>query len=668
MSLQDFFNEFLQFASSFSEFGLLPKGALFLVDEDKPETLQMMAHYNLTAPLPKLCNQVPFGHCLCGRAAATGKIVFASHIDERHDNTYEGIQPHGHYCIPIFSRSNRVLGVYNVYTKNNAAHDERLEDLLTSVASVLANIIEHKTAERQSLESHAKHRAITNTASDSIIMIDHHGQITFWNPAAEKLFGYNRSEVLGQDLHNLIAPLEFREKAHTGFKDFITTGQGPLIGKALEMSGLKKDGTIFPVELSTSAVKQGNHWAAIAILRDISARKDLEGEKLKIAQQIRQAQKMEAIGTLAGGIAHDFNNILSSILGYAELVKEDMSPTCIESLHDLDQVIIAGKRAKELVKQILTFSRQTEEEAQPIQISLVIKETIKLLQATLPKNIEIQQMISAGSEVVLCDPSQIHQLIMNLCTNSYQAMRDAGGTLEVRLESFSPDDTFVENHPDLPAARYLRLTVSDTGQGIGPAVLPRIFEPYFSTKKKGEGGTGLGLAVAHGIVKRLAGAIEVNSELGVGTIFKVYLPVLNEQISPDKPLPDLPIHGSENILLVDDELSLLELEERTLAPLGYKTVCRTSSIEALELFRNDPDRFDLVVTDHNMPNMTGAQMAEEMVNIRPDIPIILCTGYSELDISAAIMGKCIRKTIMKPVSKKELAHSIREVLGRNRNQ
>ncbi|MDF1577898.1 MAG: PAS domain S-box protein, partial [Desulfobulbales bacterium] len=596
----------------------------------------------------------------------SGKPVFASKIDARHEITYENIRPHGHYCIPILSRNKSLLGVYNVYTKPDSVFDKRVEKLLVSVASILAAIIEYKKAGHRIRESHQKHRAITDKAHDAIIMIDHNDKITFWNPAAEKLFGYRIEEVLDQKLHDLIVRESYRRKALTGFRNFVKTGRGPLVGKSVEMTGLKKGGEEFPVELSISALRQGKHWAAISILRDISARKNAEAKERQMELQLRQAQKMETIGTLAGGIAHDFNNILSSILGYAHLVREELPEDCEASIADLDLIIKAGNRARELVRQILTFSRQTEEEVQPLQVGLIIKEALKFLRASLPSNIEIQQMISATGATVLADPTQIHQIIMNLCTNSYQAMREEGGTLNVRLESYTPDEDFRKRHPEMQAKGYIRLTVSDTGRGMEPATLPRIFDPYFSTNKK-EDGTGLGLAVVHGIVRKLSGTIEVYSEPGTGSTFEIYLPVFTGALEYKTPISDATaLTGTESILMVDDEQSLLQLEERMLTPLGYRTTCRTSSVEALELFRNRPDKFDLVVTDQSMPNMTGIKLAEAMTAIRPDIPIILCTGYFELDISKEAEGKFVRKIIMKPVNKKTLANAIRHELDRDK--
>ncbi len=662
ITLQEFLNEFIQLTSSFGQFGLQPKGALLLAEDDRPDLLQLKAHYNLDEAILDKCNQVEFGHCLCGRAAEARLPVFASSIDERHDTIYEGIQPHGHYCIPILSRSKKLLGVYNVYTIPDAIRDQRVEKLLVSVASVLASIIEYKRYEHKSKESHERHRAITDTAHDAIIMVDHHDHITFWNPAAEKLFHYKSEEFPGRKLHDLIVPERYRQKTLTGFKNFVTTGQGSIIGKTVEMTGLKKDGKEFPVELSVSPLRQGKNWAAISILRDITERKNAETEKRKMEQQLRQAQKMEAIGTLASGIAHDFNNILSSILGYADLLKEELPPSCHDNLADLNLIIQAGNRAKELVKQILTFSRQSDEEIHPIQVGLVVKEALKLLRASFPSNIEIQKMISAGSATVMSDPIQIHQIIMNLCTNSYQAMRDRGGVLMVRLEAYAPDMDFLKNHPELLADRYLRLLVSDSGHGIAPGILPRIFDPYFSTNKK-EDGTGLGLSVVHGIVKKMGGAIEVSSRPDAGATFEVFMPIFEGSLEQTPPLPETAtLTGTESILLVDDEQPILQLVERMLGALGYHTTCRTSSVEALELFRNKPDTFDLVVTDHSMPNMTGIKLAESMLAIRPDIPIILCTGYFELDISKKTGDKFVRQIIMKPTNKQTLAAAIRQEL------
>jgi PAS domain S-box-containing protein len=663
-SLQDFLNDFMKHAAAFAELGLLSKGALFLVDEENPGFLRLKAHYGLDQSLLVSCNRVKFGHCLCGQAASDGKVLFAGRVDERHENTYDGIEPHGHYCVPILSPDLKLIGLYNVYTKPDVQRDPHVEDFLVTVATALSGIIRLKQASHQVTESEEKHRAITNTAHEAIITIDHLGKTTFWNPAATRIFGYSVEEALGSDLHQLITPERFLSEANHGLENFVKTGRGALINRTVEITGRRKDGREIDVELSLSALHQQKHWTALGILRDISSRKKNENEKTQLQSQLRQAQKMEAIGTLAGGIAHDFNNILSSILGYAEMVREELPPSNTEVIDDIDQVIKAGNRAKELVRQILTFSRQSPEELVPVQISLIIKEAIKLLRSSLPSSIEIRQFISDSALTVFADPSQIHQVLMNLCTNSFRAMREKGGILEVRLESFTPGITFSETYPDLRASRYMILVVRDTGIGMDSSILPRIFEPYFSTNKK-EDGTGLGLAVVHGIVTRLGGTIEVDSTVGAGSTFRVYLPVAEKHELPaELPVSGFPPQGTERILLVDDELPILELGSRMLSGLGYRVTCRTSSIEALELFRNQPDKFDLVITDQNMPNMTGTKMADEIIGVSPRIPIILCTGYTDLNLGRHSLGGSIQEIIMKPVAKSQLAEAVRRVLDR----
>lgn len=386
-----------------------------------------------------------------------------------------------------------------------------------------------------------------------------------------------------------------------------------------------------------------------------------EKEKAELTKQLHQAQKMEAIGTLAGGIAHDFNNILAAIIGYAEITKLKIDQPALNRY--LDQVLSACDRAKNLVGQILTFSRVTELERRPVDIASITKEATKLLRATIPSIVEIRQKTASDVHAVLADPTQIHQVLINLCTNAAHAMREKGGRLGIELENVEITPDITHTRLDLSPGPYVMLTVSDTGVGIAPAVLHRIFDPFFTTKEKGEG-TGLGLSVVYGIVKEFRGSITVESELGVGTTFRVYLPAIVEMAEPREEGGDAIQGGSERILYVDDEEILMEMGRDILEELGYQVTALTNSRKALELFRAQPDAFDLVMTDMTMPGLTGADLSQEILQLRPDIPIILCTGLSEIINEEKAMAMGIREFAMKPLSLRNIAELMRKALGR----
>jgi len=395
------------------------------------------------------------------------------------------------------------------------------------------------------------------------------------------------------------------------------------------------------------------------IVEDITERKRAEEENEKLQAQFRQAQKMEAIGTLAGGIAHDFNNILSSVLGYTELSLDDAEEGT-RLRNNLQTVLSAGERATDLVQQILAFSRQSEREFSPIQVKLIIKEALKLLGSTLPTSIEIRQEIQSDS-LAFGDPTQIHQVLLNLCTNADHAMREKGGLLEVTLVDVELDSLFTAKHPDMKPGTHLRLMVRDTGRGIPPHILDRIFDPFFTTKDKGEG-TGMGLSVVHGIVKSHRGAITVQSEPGKGSIFNVFLPVIEKTVKREAPIERPIPMGTERILFIDDEAPLANLGKKMLGFLGYAVTTRTSSIEALELFKARPDRFDLVITDMTMPNLTGDELALKLAKIRPDIPIILCTGFSHKITEEKSKEMGIKAYLLKPILREVMAETVRRVL------
>lgn len=386
-----------------------------------------------------------------------------------------------------------------------------------------------------------------------------------------------------------------------------------------------------------------------------------EKEKAELTRQLNQAQKMEAIGTLAGGIAHDFNNILSAIIGYTEITKLKIDQP---SLHRyLDQVLNACERAKNLVAQILTFSRVTELERKPVDVTSITKEAIKLLRATIPSIIEIRHRVASDVQAVLADPTQIHQVLINLCTNAAHAMREKGGVLGVELANVEVTPEMTLSQLDVSPGRYVMLTVSDTGVGIAPEVMHRIFDPFFTTKVKGEG-TGLGLSVVYGIVKDFGGAITVESEPGVASVFRVYLPAITDLAEAGEESSEPLAGGDERILFIDDEEILMEMGRDILEELGYRVTAATNSQKALERFRARPGEFDLVMTDMTMPGMTGADLSREILQIRPDIPIILCTGLSEMINEEKAMAMGIREFVMKPLNLRNIAELVRRALGK----
>lgn len=388
--------------------------------------------------------------------------------------------------------------------------------------------------------------------------------------------------------------------------------------------------------------------------------KQSEEEKKNLQLQLQQAQKMEAIGTLAGGIAHDFNNILGAILGYAEMARDDCSSGSVDS-KDLDQVIQAGHRAKDLVKQILAFSRQAEAQKIPLRPAEIVKESIKLLRSTIPATIAIQQDIDPGTSLILADPTQLHQIIMNLCANAYHAMEETGGTLAISLGNASLTQRDAISVSNVQMGHFVQLSIRDSGSGIPLEIQERIFDPYFTTKETGKG-TGMGLAIVHGIVKSYGGVITCHSEVGVGTVFKINLPSLSDQSLPENEKIELTPVGTERILLVDDEPMLAEMGKTMLERLGYTVTVRMNSLEALTTFKNQPDAFNLVITDQTMPGMTGIDLARRMLQIRPGLPIILCTGFSSIISEEKAKSAGIKGFALKPLGKKDIAALIRKVL------
>jgi PAS domain S-box-containing protein len=531
----------------------------------------------------------------------------------------------------------------------------------TSVVGTFQDITERKQVEEHLRETEKKYRELAESLPQVIFEVDLDGTLKYVNQTVYQLFGYTPEEIArGFNVLEAFIP-EDRERVAL---DIMLNIQGQGLGRR-EYTAVRKDGTRFPAGVHANRILRGQTATGVrGILIDLTKTKRAEEEKKKLEIQLQQAQKMEAIGALAGGIAHDFNNILSAIIGYTELARLNDGASTIEN--ELNQVLIAANRAKDLVKQILAFSRQTDEERMPVSVGMVVKEAINFLRATIPTTIEIKSRIDKNSGAVLANSVELHQIIMNLCTNAVHAIGDRGGVLEVEVRNAEIEHAQINNFVELEMGSYVLVSVKDTGYGMTPDVIKRIFDPYFTTKEKGVG-TGLGLAVVHGIVKKSGGAIQVESEPGKWTIFYIYLPRINMTL-PIKAAQPKPIEGGpERILFVDDEKMLVDIGEQALQRLGYHVVSRTISIEALELFKAKPDYFDLVITDQTMPGMTGDALARELLRIRPNLPVIICTGYSQTIDHERAKKIGIKALVEKPMLMDEIAAAVRKVLNKDPN-
>ena len=500
--------------------------------------------------------------------------------------------------------------------------------------------------------------SVFKSIQDGIAVVDSDFTIIQVNPALEQLFRH-RLPLVGQKcyaaIHGAGQPCD-----DCPGREAMATGQASSHCKSFS-HGKGESPTWLEIHaFPFHKTADGQAAGVIEYIRDITWQKAVEESLRRQEDRLRQAAKMEAIGTLAGGIAHDFNNILGAILGFTELTMLSV-PEGSKEHYNLDQVLKAGERARDLVKQILVFGRRAAQEKSPLPIRAVVQETLKLLRASLPSTINIKENLAAPAALVLADPTQVHQILMNLGANAAHAMRENGGLLEINLEAVSLGQGDLLQHPGLTPGPYVQLTVRDTGQGMAPEIVERIFDPFFTTKAVGEG-TGMGLAVVHGIVQSIGGEILVASQPGAGTTFTILLPeAAGAADSTEATLGPLPT-GSHSILFIDDEEMLVKIIQVMLKKLGYQVVAQTSSLEAAKIFQAQPEKFDLVITDQTMPHKTGMQLAQEFRLLRPDIPIILCTGYSETVTVEDIKAAGINELLMKPFPMRNLAETIRKIL------
>ena len=542
--------------------------------------------------------------------------------------------------------------------------EERTMALQKAKHSLEAEIQERQLATEQLEKVGRQVQLILNSAGEGIYGLDLHGHVTFINPAGATSLGYTVDELLGKPMH---------ETMHHTRKDgtLYARSECSLHGEFLRGQShrgedellWRKDGTSFPVEfISTPIHEHGKIVGAVISFSDITVRQEAETKIRQSNTKLRQAQKMEAMGTLAGGIAHDFNNILTAMLGFSQLAQFKISHD--DPAHGyLDQVLTAGNRAKDLIRQILTFSRQTEPEHRPIELQTILREVLTLMKATLPKTIEIQTEIAEKSGMVLADPTQLHQVLINLLTNAEHALRGQHGSIRVQLTHCLLDHDSLSNLPDLTPGHYYRLRITDTGTGIPNHILQRIFDPFFTTKEVGEG-TGMGLSVVHGIILAHHGTITVESQVGMGTAFSIFLPYLDvtPALSSSHPIPQPKAKQHGHILFIDDEEALATMGQQFLKHLGYTVTISTDAVAALELFKSNPYEFDAILTDQTMPKMTGDTLATKLLQYNPTIPIIVCTGFSHTLTPERAQQLGLRRLLHKPLLIQDLEAALEEIL------
>ena len=522
------------------------------------------------------------------------------------------------------------------------------------VLSSIVDISARKSAE-------ARFRAAVESAPSGMVMVDAAGKILLVNREIERLFGYTREELLGQSVECLV-PERYRGE-HPGWRaNFFAEPSARRMGGSRELFGLCKDGREVPVEIGLNPITSEEGTFVLSSIVDISARKEAEQERRALEEQLRQSQKLEAIGTLAGGIAHDFNNLLGGIIGFAELACEELGEGS-EARDDVEHILKAALRGRDIVEHLLLFSRRQDAVLKPIALGPVVTDALKLLRASIPASIAIDAHLSAGQKRVMADSTSTHQVLINLVTNSAHAM-PSGGNLRVTLESYYVRDSFARAHRDLREGEYVRLSVGDTGVGMDPAVKQRMFEPFFTTRAPGIG-TGLGLAVVHGIMQQHRGGIVVESEVGEGTTVSCFFPAVEEE-EQEEPQPvavrSLPGRG-EHVLYVDDEPLLAEAARRRLTRLGYRATVCTDPRDALERLRRARDEFDLVISDFTMPGMTGEELAREISRLPRPLGVILVTGVIGDLPNDVFTIDSVCGVIRKPLTQHEFAEAVRRALA-----
>jgi len=621
------------------------KGGIFLVDQFDSQSLVLQTSVNFSQSVLGRCSKVPFGRCLCGRAAATRDIIHGTESDPRHEYRHKDMTPHGHYCVPILFGS-ELMGVMVFYLASGQAENPEETRFLADVATILAEAL----ARRQLVEQQKLISAAVDQAGEGVLITDIKGNIQYANPCMSQLTGYSVPELIGKK-PSLFKSGKQDASFYSQMKETILSGEnweGVIINK-------RKDGSLYQEMMVVIPIKDkvGTISNFVAIKRDITKEKALE-------LQLIQAQKMESVGRLASGVAHDFNNILSVIIGYSEMILDE-HPADSSMVEKMEIISEFTHKAVSLTRQLLAFSRNQVLEMKTVNLNDLAENMTKMLARVIGEDIELVCKFKDSARGGLADPSQLEQVLMNLAINARDAM-PKGGRLLIETSEIEFGTGVISYHEKVTPGLYSMIAISDTGVGIDSETQERIFEPFFTTKEE-EKGTGLGLATVYGIVKQHNGYIYVYSEPGHGTTFKIYLPLAaSDDAQADKQKSRHKPGGTETMLIVEDEHSIRELVVKVLQPLGYNLLTAADGKEALRISADFEGDIPLLLTDVIMPGLNGREVAEAIEKDRPDTKILFMSGYTDDIISSYGVLDPGVNFIQKPLAPITLAVKIREVL------
>lgn len=643
-AVEIFLNKVIETILSIDWLSIQSKGGIFLVDEKNPEKLVLMAEKNFLESQKTVCSEVPMGRCLCGKAAESSSSIYKSSCDEGHEIIYYGLSPHGHYCTPI-KHEDKVLGVINLYIDAGHVLSKTEMDFIDAISLIVAeSLLMRKLSESEHLITQA-----VEGSGEGVIIADRNGGIEYINPFIERITGYSEDELIGKNLVEGLHPWELPDELLKS----MAAGEA----WAGTLRNKRKDGADYYEHISAIPVKdeRGEIKKFVYISKDITKERSLE-------EQLRQAQKMEVVGRLAGGVAHDFNNILTAIMGYASLLIEGLKED--DPMRSFaEQVLSSSERAAAITQGLLAFSRKQIINPMPIDLNDIIRRLARLLLRFIGADIELKIVLADGPLIVMADTVQIEQVLMNLATNARDAMPD-GGTLTIETEAVDIDREYADSHLFVKAGRYACVSVSDKGAGMDEDTRANIFEPFFTTKGVGRG-VGLGLAIVYGIIKQHEGDVNVYSELGKGTTFKIYLPLISSRIEEKKQEEQPPPKGgTETVLVAEDSAEVRDLIKAVLEKAGYRVLEASDGEEAVHEFMENRDTVQLLLFDVTMPRKDGKEAYKEIKETSPFIRAVLMSGYTVESIDKKGLIEMGVDFVPKPVRPAELLRKIREVLDR----